>query len=112
MRRDVFQAIADPTRREIIEVLSTHPLTVNAVAEQFDISRQAVSKHVRILTECRLVTIRVSGRERVCELRPAVLAEVSAWVDRYRVFWNRKLDALDLHLKKTAKKASPKKRSI
>ena len=113
MRRDVFQAIADPTRRGIIEVLSTNQLTVNAVAEQFDISRQAVSKHVRILTECGLVVIRVKGRERVCELRPAVLAEVAAWIEHYRMFWNQKLDALDTHLKKTAKKtASSKKRSI
>ncbi len=66
MRRDVFQAIADPTRRAIIALLATAPLNLNAVADKFEISRPAISKHIKILTECGLVTIRQDGRERYC----------------------------------------------
>lgn len=106
MRRDVFQAISDPTRREIIGLLAKQPMNLNAVAENFDISRPAISKHIKILTECGLIRIRQEGRERYCEVRFDKLNEVSAWIDQYRVFWSKKLDALDefvstnIHLKK------------
>jgi len=69
MRRDVFQAIADPTRREILFLLSDSTLNLNAVAEKFDISRPAISKHIKILSECGLVTVKKQGRERYCEAR-------------------------------------------
>jgi DNA-binding transcriptional ArsR family regulator len=95
MRRDVFQAIADPTRRDIINLLSRQQLNLNAVADNFEISRPAVSKHIRILTECGLVAITQQGRERYCRADLKKLKEVSAWVDQYRVFWNQKLDALE-----------------
>jgi DNA-binding transcriptional ArsR family regulator len=95
MRRDVFQAIADPTRREIIRMITQQPLNLNAVAEQFNISRPAVSKQMKILAECGLVTIRRQGRERFCEARLEQLGEVAQWVEQYRKFWNTKLDALD-----------------
>ena len=98
MRRDVFQAIADPTRREIIHVVARKPLNLNAVAETFDISRQAVSKHIKILTECGLIVVRQQGRERFCEARLDSLQEVSAWIEQYRTFWSNKLDALEKHL--------------
>lgn len=98
MRRDVFQAIADPTRREIIHVIARKPLNLNAVAETFDISRQAVSKHIKILTECGLIVVRRQGRERFCEPRLESLQEVSAWIEQYRTFWSNKLDALEKHL--------------
>ena len=95
MRRDVFQAIADPTRRAIINMIAGQPLNLNAVAEQFDVSRPAISKHIKILTECGLIAIKQQGRERYCEAKLQKLNEVSEWVERYRVFWNNKLDALE-----------------
>jgi DNA-binding transcriptional ArsR family regulator len=98
MRRDVFQAIADPTRREIISMICNQPLNLNAVAEKFEISRPAISKHIRILTECGLVQIRVKGRERYCEARLEKLNEVSAWLEQYRKFWTAKLDSLETYL--------------
>jgi DNA-binding transcriptional ArsR family regulator len=94
-RRDVFQAIADPTRREIINLLARQSLNLNAVADNFHISRPAVSKHVRILSECGLILITQQGRERCCEANFKKLREVSDWVDQFKVFWNQKLDALD-----------------
>ena len=94
-RRDVFQAIADPTRREIINLLARQSLNLNAVADNFHISRPAVSKHIRILSECGLVLITQHGRERYCEANYKKLREVSDWVDQFKVFWNQKLDALD-----------------
>jgi DNA-binding transcriptional ArsR family regulator len=100
MRRDVFQAIADPTRREIIGLLSKQSLTLNGVAENFDISRPAISKHIKILTECGLVVIKQQGRERYCYPDLRRLKEVSDWAENYRVFWNNKLDALEQFLAK------------
>ncbi|MDP2686285.1 MAG: metalloregulator ArsR/SmtB family transcription factor [Aequorivita sp.] len=100
MRRDVFQAIADPTRREIIHLLSSETLNLNAVSEKFEISRPAISKHIKILTECGLITIRQEGRERFCEANLKSLSEVANWVEQYNAFWNKKLDALEKHLTK------------
>lgn len=94
MRRDVFQAIADPTRREIINMLSHDELNLNAVADNFTISRPAISKHVKILTECGLVVMTRRGRERYCKANLAKLKEVNEWTNRYKDFWNEKLDAL------------------
>jgi DNA-binding transcriptional ArsR family regulator len=79
--RDVFQAIADPTRREIIHLLSEKPFNLNTLSENFDMSRQAVSLHIKILKECGLVNIRIQGRERFCEAKPDQLQEVSQWVE-------------------------------
>ncbi|MDB5134877.1 MAG: winged helix-turn-helix transcriptional regulator [Mucilaginibacter sp.] len=95
MRRDVFQAIADPTRRAIINMISHQSLNLNAVAESFDISRPAISKHIKILTQCGLITIKQRGRERYCEAKLQKLDEVSQWVEQYRVFWTDKLNALE-----------------
>ena len=80
MRRDVFQAIADPTRREIINMISMQSLNLNAVAEKFDVSRPAISKHIKILTECGLIVIKQKGRERYCEAKLQKLNEVADWV--------------------------------
>ncbi len=99
MRRDVFQAIADPTRRTIISMIARQPLTLNAVAEQFKLSRPAISRHIRILTECGLIHIEVKGREHICQARLKKLAEVSAFADQYKVFWQNKLEDLDQFLK-------------
>lgn len=100
MRRDVFQAIADPTRRAIINMIANQPMNLNAVAERFDISRPAISKQIKILTQCGLVTIKQQGRERYCEAKLQKLNEVSEWIEQYRVFWNQKLDALEDFLAK------------
>ena len=100
LRRDVFQAIADPTRREIIQLLSQQPLNLNAVTEHFEISRPAISRHIRILTECGLVTIKLQGRERHCYAELRKLKEVSDWTEKYSVFWTKKLDALGTFLEK------------
>jgi DNA-binding transcriptional ArsR family regulator len=98
MRRDVFQAIADPTRREIIGLLSQRSLNLNSVADQFDVSRPAISKHIKILTECGLVVIKQQGRERFCEAKLDKLNDVSDWVEQYRKFWTEKLDSLERYL--------------
>ena len=90
----MFQAIADPTRRDIIDLLSDKPLTVNALAENFDISRPAISKHLKILRECGLVKIEDRGRERICSARLENLKAVAEWTAQYRKFWNEKLNAL------------------
>ncbi len=99
MRRDVFQAIADPNRRAIINLLSHQRLTPNGVATHFDISRPAISKHIKILTECGLITIKQQGRERYCEANLKTLGEVSDWIEPYRKFWEAKLDSLGDYLK-------------
>lgn len=102
MRRDVFQAIADPTRRDIIGLIAHKSLNLNAVTEHFDISRPAISKHIKILTQCGLLTIRQKGRDRFCEANFKKLNEVSEWVEQYRTFWTNKLDALGDFLDKEA----------
>ncbi|NIG56460.1 helix-turn-helix transcriptional regulator [Chitinophaga sp. Cy-1792] len=94
MRRDVFQAIADPTRRDIIQLLAGKPQNLNSIADNFDISRPAISKHIKILTECGLVIIQAEGRERYCHVSLGGLRQVAEWTNQYREFWNEKLDAL------------------
>jgi DNA-binding transcriptional ArsR family regulator len=118
MRRDVFQAIADPTRRAIIHMVSQQSLNLNSVAENFDVSRPAISKHIKILTECGLIVVKQQGRERICEAKLHKLNEVSDWVEQYRTFWNTKLDSLEKYLEglqspkrnnsKNKKNANPK----
>jgi DNA-binding transcriptional ArsR family regulator len=99
MRRDVFQGIADPTRREILNMIAYKSLNVNSVAENFDVSRTAIYKHLKILAECGLVVIKQQGRERYCEARLKKLGQVSDWVEQYRTFWNERFDNLELYLK-------------
>jgi DNA-binding transcriptional ArsR family regulator len=99
MRRDVFQAIAEPNRRAILSLLAGKKLTLNGIAENFDISRPAVSRHIRILSECGLVRIQRKGRERFCEARLDKLGEVSSWIEQYRKLWEEKFEALDQYLK-------------
>ncbi len=106
MRRDVFQAIADPTRREIINLIARESLNLNSVTENFNISRPAISKHIKILTECGLITIKQLGRERYCEANLESLAQVSQWIEQYRSFWTSKLDALGNFLNKETKPVS------
>jgi DNA-binding transcriptional ArsR family regulator len=99
MKRDVFQAIADPTRRAIIALIALHAMTPNAIAEHFDTSRQAVSKHLRILTECDLVTQEQKGREIYYRLEIDKMKEIDKWLEQYREIWKTRFDQLDEVLK-------------
>jgi DNA-binding transcriptional ArsR family regulator len=98
VRRDAFQAIADPTRRRIIDMVADKPLTVNTIAESFHVSRQAISLHIKILIECELLTITKQGRERYCSAQLDQLSEVSVWVAQYKQHWESKLDNLATYL--------------
>jgi DNA-binding transcriptional ArsR family regulator len=102
-RRDVFQAIADPNRRAILGLLAKQRLTLNGVADNFRISRPAVSRHIKILKECGLVVIIPQGRERYCEVRFDRLSEVSDWIEQYRQLWEARFDRLDDVLEKMKK---------
>jgi DNA-binding transcriptional ArsR family regulator len=95
MRRDVFQAIADPTRRAIITLIALQAMTPNAIAEHFDTSRQAVSKHLRILTECELVRQKHEGREIYYELEIKKMKEVDKWLEQFRKIWEDRFNQLD-----------------
>jgi DNA-binding transcriptional ArsR family regulator len=99
-RRDVFQAIADPTRRQIINMVADKSLNVNTIADSFDMSRQAVSLHIKILIECELLKIKKEGRERLCEAQLDQLNEVTVWLDRFRQHHEQKLDNLETYLDK------------
>lgn len=95
MRRDVFQAIADPTRRSIIALIAVQAMTPNAIAENFDTTRQAVSKHLRYLTECELVNQEQQGREIYYSLDLDKMKEIDRWLERYRMIWENRYDQLD-----------------
>jgi DNA-binding transcriptional ArsR family regulator len=99
-RRDVFQAISDPTRRKIINLIAQNRMNLNALADNFEISRPAISQHIKILTECGMVVVKQEGRERFCEAKLDALSEVSSWVDQYKQFWNEKLDSLGSYINK------------
>jgi DNA-binding transcriptional ArsR family regulator len=105
IRRDVFQAIADPTRRAIIVLLTMGAMTPNALAEHFDTSRQAISKHLKILTECELLTQNQQGREIYYHLDVDKMKEVDQWIDQFRKIWESRFDQLDqLLINLTSKK--------
>ena len=103
MRRDVFQAIADPTRRAILSLLALHAMTPNALAEHFSSSRQAVSKHIKILAECKLVNQQEAGREIYYHFNPQKMKEIADWLQPFQQMWDDKLNNLDslLHNLKT-----------
>jgi len=107
MRRDVFQAIADPTRRAIIGMVAQQSQNLNTIAENFDVSRPAISQHIKILTECGLIVIKKQGRERYCEVRAGPLAEVSDWVEPFRKLWAERFDKLDVLLEEMKKSQDP-----
>ncbi len=111
MRRDIFQAIADPTRRAIIALIAMQAMTPNALAEHFDTSRQAVSKHLRILTECELVTQECQGREIYYRLETERLKAVTDWLKKVQEIWEgnyKRLDALLAELKQAQKEERKK----
>ncbi len=104
VRRDIFQAIADPTRRAILSLLAFQAMTPGAIAGNFDATRQTISKHIQILTECQLVWQEQKGREIYYHFKPEKMKEVSDWVDQYRKFWDNKFDSLEGYLAKIQNK--------
>jgi DNA-binding transcriptional ArsR family regulator len=106
MRRDVFQAIADPTRRTILSLLALQTMTPNALAEHFDSSRQAISKHIKILAECQLVKQEQSGREIYYYFNSKKLKEVDKWLQPFRATWEIRFTQLDALLKNSKNKKS------
>ncbi|WP_025764535.1 ArsR/SmtB family transcription factor [Dyadobacter tibetensis] len=95
MRRDIFQAIADPTRRAIITLIALQAMTPNAIAEHFDTTRQAVSKHLRILTECELIKQEQKGREIYYQLEIEKMKEIDKWLEQFRAIWETRFNQLD-----------------
>ena len=104
MRRDVFNALADPTRRAILMSLSKKEYNVNSLAEKFDMTRQAVSLHVKYLNECQVISIRKEGRERYCQLKAETLAQAADWLEPFRELWEARFNALDGVLKEMKSK--------
>jgi DNA-binding transcriptional ArsR family regulator len=94
-RRDIFQAIADPTRRAIITLIAVQAMTPNAIAEHFDSSRQAISKHLQILTECELVSQKQQGREIYYQLEVNKMKEIDKWLGQFRKIWESRFSQLD-----------------
>ena len=109
MRRDIFQALADPTRRTIVSLIATKAMTPGAIAASFDFSRQTISKHIQILTECQLVRQEQKGREIYYYFKPEKMKEVADWVNQYSRFWNDKFNSLDKYLDKIQSKNKSKK---
>lgn len=104
MRRDIFQAIADPTRRAIIALIALQAMTPNAIAGHFDTSRQAISKHLRILTECELLKQEYKGREIYYQLEIDKMKEIDKWLEQFRKIWENRFDNLDRLLAKIQKR--------
>jgi DNA-binding transcriptional ArsR family regulator len=102
-RRDVFQAIADPTRRAIIQLTAAGPMDIKSLTERFDMSQQAVSLHVKVLADCGLVRMERQGRNHICRPRLEKLAEVAEWVLPYRQHWEDKLNKMEKYLEKLKK---------
>ena len=109
LRRDVFQAIADPTRRAILLLVASQSLTAGAIASNFDTARPTVSKHLQILTECELLTQEQTGREIYYHFNPKKMKEVADWVNQYSKFWNDKFDSLEKYLSKVQSNNKSKK---
>ncbi|MBS1745125.1 MAG: winged helix-turn-helix transcriptional regulator [Bacteroidetes bacterium] len=109
MRRDIFQAIADPTRRAIIALIALQAMTPNAIAENFHSTRQAVSKHLRILTECQLVKQEQQGREIYYSLEIEKMKEIDKWLEQYRKIWETRFNQLDNVLSKMKSSKTKKK---
>lgn len=103
-RRDVFQALADPTRREIINLISRQPMNLNAIAENFDISRPAISNHIKILNECGIITIEQIGRERFCKIQASSLIPAFLWIDHHKQLWEDKLDSFENYINELKQK--------
>ena len=111
-RRDVFQAIADPTRREIIALIAREPQNLNAISANFEISRQAISLHIKILEECGLIKITPDGNNRFCKAKLEKLTEVHDWVEQYREMWSQRFVSLRSYLQKESKDENTSSKKI
>jgi DNA-binding transcriptional ArsR family regulator len=103
-RRDVFQAIADPTRRQIISLIARQSMNLNAIADHFDLTRPAISNHIKILNECGIISIEQIGRERFCKIKPDNLKEIANWIGPFQDLWEERLDNFENYLKQLKSK--------
>jgi len=104
IRRDVFQAIADPNRRQIIDLLSKEPMTLNAIADKFQISRPAVSQHIKHLVQCGIVEVEQKGRERFCKIHPQSLIPAFMWLEKYQQQWKERIGSFERYVNKLQSK--------
>jgi DNA-binding transcriptional ArsR family regulator len=95
MRRDAFQGLADPIRRDILMAIIQQPLSLNQVAERFPVTRQAISKHIKVLSECGLICVQQQGRERLCEIQAQGLDEIADWLSDFKRQWDERFNRLD-----------------
>jgi DNA-binding transcriptional ArsR family regulator len=109
-RRDVFQAIADPTRRQIIELVATEAMTLNAIADNFKISRPAISQHIKILNECGIIKIETIGRERYCKVQPQSLIPAFLWLEQYKKQWEDRINSFEKYVNKLHSKNKKQKK--
>ena len=109
-RRDVFQAIADPTRRQIIELISNDPMNLNAIAEKFDVSRPAISQHIKILIECGIIEVEKRGRERYCKIQSNSLIPAFLWIEHLQKQWTDKIDSFEAYVNKLQSKNKKQKK--
>jgi DNA-binding transcriptional ArsR family regulator len=107
-RRDVFQAIADPTRRKIIDLVSRQPMNLKTIADYFKISRPAISQQIKILNECRLIEIKKEGRETICSIQPKELKKIADWAGRYSRLWEERIDEFEAYVNKLHAKKNKK----
>jgi DNA-binding transcriptional ArsR family regulator len=114
MTNDLFQAIADPTRREILKMISLRSLNIGSVAGNFDVSRTAVYKHIKILINCGLIKVKKRGRERYCEANFEKLKDISDWVEQYRIFWIENINSLEQYVEgfKSDRQRTKKKKRV
>ncbi len=110
-RRDVFQAIADPTRREIITLVAQQPMNLNAIAEKFNVSRPAISNHIKILNECGIISIEQVGRERFCKIQSGSLVPAFLWIEQQQKIWDEKIDSFENYINQLHKKNKKDERS-
>jgi DNA-binding transcriptional ArsR family regulator len=107
-RRDVFQAIADPTRRKIVDLISHQPMNLKTIADYFNISRPAISQQIKILNECGLVEIKREGRETFCSIQPRELKKIADWAGRYSRLWEERIDSFETYVNKLHSKKNKK----
>ncbi len=109
-RRDVFQAIADPTRRQIIDLIATDSMSLNTIAENFDISRPAISQHIKILAECGIIEIEQKGRERFCKIKTSSLVPAFLWLEQYKQQWTNRIESFEKYVNKLHSKNKNQKK--
>ena len=110
IRRDIFQAIADPNRRQIIDLLAKEPMTLNAIADKFHISRPAVSQHIKHLVQCGVVEVEQKGRERYCKIQPRSLIPAFMWLEQYQKQWEERISSFEKYVNKLHSKNKKQKK--